>query len=238
MQKRSSLTVFLAALCLCGQVLAQEADIKKRLLERIPNFPAIASVSKSPFKGVYEVVTAEPEIFYTDEQASYLMRGELIDLKSKKNLTEDRMDTLLAVPFVSLPVKDAFVIVRGDGKRKLAVFEDPNCGYCKRFEADLQKLNNVTIYMFLFPILGPDSTEKSKNIWCAKDKAKSWQDWMLKNDTPDTANCDTAALARNIEFGRKHKITGTPTIIFANGTRAPGAMPLDQLEKMLKARSS
>lgn len=238
MRTYPSLSLFLTTLCLCGQVLAQEANVKKRLLERIPNFPTISSVSKSPFKGMYEVVTAEPEIFYTDEQASYLMRGDLIDLKSKKNLTEDRMETLLAVPFVSLPIKDAFVMVRGDGKRKIAIFEDPNCGYCKRFEVDLQKVNNITVYMFLYPILGPDSAEKSKNIWCAKDKAKSWQDWMIKNESPEPNNCDSSALARNVEFGKKHKITGTPTIIFTNGTRVPGAVPMDQLEKMLKARSS
>ena len=237
MRIRSSITLLLATLCLCGQVLAQEADVKKRILERIPNFPTISSVSKTSFKGVYEIVTAEPEIFYTDEQASYLMRGALIDLKSKKNLTEDRMEALLAVPFASLPIKDAFVIVRGDGKRKMAVFEDPNCGYCKRFEADLQKINNVTVYMFLYPILGPDSNEKSKNIWCAKDKAKTWQDWMLRSDPPETVSCDTAALARNVEFGKKHKITGTPTIIFSNGSRIPGAIPADQIEQMLKSRS-
>jgi thiol:disulfide interchange protein DsbC len=229
--------LFLATLCLCGQVLAQEADVKKRLLERIPNFPTISSVSKTNYKGIYEIVTAEPEIFYTDEQATYLMRGALVDLKTKKNLTEDRMEALLTVPFTSLPVKDAFVIVRGDGKRKLAVFEDPNCGYCKRFEADLQKINNVTVYLFLYPILGPDSNEKSKNIWCAKDKAKAWQDWMLRSDPPETASCDVAALTRNVEFGKKHKITGTPTIIFGNGSRIPGAIPADQLEQLLKTRS-
>lgn len=237
MRIRSSITLFLATLCLCGQVLAQEADVKKRLLERIPNFPTINSVNKTSFKGVYEIVTAEPEIFYTDEQASYLMRGAMIDVKSKKNLTEERMEALLTVPFASLPMKDAFVIVRGDGKRKMAVFEDPNCGYCKRFEADLQKINNVTIYMFLYPILGPDSNEKSKNIWCTKDKAKTWQDWMLRNEPPEVGSCDIAALTRNVEFGRKQKITGTPTIIFGNGSRVPGAIPAEQIEQLLKARS-
>jgi thiol:disulfide interchange protein DsbC len=114
------------------------------------------------------------------------------------------MDKLLADRLRQLPLKDAFTIVRGNGKRKLAVFEDPNCGYCKRFERDLQKVDNVTVYMFLYPILGPDSVEKSRNIWCAKDAAKAWQDWMVRNEAApaETPGCDPTALARNREFGR------------------------------------
>lgn len=217
---------------------AQEDTIKKRMAERFPNSPPVTSVTKAPLKGLYEVVIGSgPEIFYVDEQVNYLVRGDLIDLKSRQNLTEERMNALLAVPFNSLPLKDAIVIVRGDGKRKVAIFEDPNCGYCKKFEADLQKVNDVTVYLFLLPILGPDSTEKSKNIWCAKDKGKAWIEWMTKNDKPDSATCDTTALNRNVEFGQKNKITGTPTIFFQNGSRIPGAIPLDQFESLLKSRS-
>jgi thiol:disulfide interchange protein DsbC len=123
--------------------------------------------------------------------------------------------------------------VRGNGKRKLAVFEDPNCGYCKRFERDLQKVDNVTVYMFLYPILSADSTAKSRNIWCAKDKATAWMDWMVRDQVPATATCDTSALNRNIEFGKKHKITGTPTLVFADGSRVPGAINAQQVEKFL-----
>jgi len=128
---------------------------------------------------------------------------------------------------------DAFTMVRGNGKRRLAVFEDPNCGYCKRFERDLQGVDNVTVYLFLYPILGPDSTEKSRNIWCAKDKAKAWLDWMVRDQSPAKASCDSSALTRNTEFGRKHRITGTPTLIFNDGTRVPGAVPAAQVEKQL-----
>ena len=138
-----------------------------------------------------------------------------------------------AIDFNGLPWKDAFTIVRGDGKRKLAVFEDPNCGYCKRFEADLQKVNNVTVHMFLLPILGKDSMEKSKNIWCAKDRAKAWTDWMLRDIMPPAATCDTSALTRNVELSKKFKITGTPTLVFADGSRVPGAISAAQLEKLL-----
>ena len=130
---------------------------------------------------------------------------------------------------------NAFTIVRGDGKRKMAVFEDPNCGYCKRFDADLQKVNNVTVHLFLYPILSKDSAEKSRNVWCAKDKAKTWNDWMLRDVTPPAvaANCDATALTRNVELGKKYKITGTPTLIFADGSRVPGAISSAQVEKFL-----
>jgi thiol:disulfide interchange protein DsbC len=125
--------------------------------------------------------------------------------------------------------------VRGNGKRRVAVFEDPNCGYCKRFERDLQKIDNVTVYMFLYPILGADSNDKSKAIWCAKDQAKAWQDWMVRDlqISAAAADCDTAAITRNVALGRNHKITGTPTLIFIDGSRVPGAMDAKQVEKML-----
>jgi thiol:disulfide interchange protein DsbC len=159
----------------------------------------------------------------------------VIDTKQRRNLTEERIDKLTAVKFEALPLKDAFTIVRGNGQRKMAVFEDPNCGYCKRFERDLQKVDNVTVYMFLYPILGADSTEKSKAIWCAKDRAQAWQDWMVR-DQPQpaaAAACDTSALTRNVELGRSYKITGTPTLVFVDGSRVPGAIDAKEVEKRL-----
>lgn len=212
---------------------AQEDVIRKNLAERIPKLPKIDEVSKSPMAGLYEIRVGGTDIYYTDSTGSYLIDGQLIDAKSGKNLTEERVNKLTAIDFKDLPLKDAIVIKRGTGARKIAIFEDPNCGYCKRFEADLQKINNVTVYMFLYPILGQDSTTKSKNIWCAADKSKAWQDWMLKDGTPRTLNCNTDALARNVEFGKKHRITGTPTLLLADGTRIPGAIGSAQLEKML-----
>ncbi len=129
----------------------------------------IDEVRPTPMKGLYEVRIGT-DLFYTDAKGNYVIQGELIDTKARRNLTEDRIAKLTAVDFSALPLKDAFTIVRGDGKRKVAVFEDPNCGYCKRFERDLQNVDNVTVYLFLYPILSPDSAEKSRNIWCAKDK--------------------------------------------------------------------
>ena len=186
---------------------------------RTPWASTIDEIRKTEMPGLYEVRIGT-DILYSDAEGNFLINGQLIDTRGKRNLTEERMEKLLAIDFSALPLKDAFTIVRGNGKRKVAVFEDPNCGYCKRFERDLQKVDNVTVYMFLYPILGPDSTEKSRGHWCSKDKLKSWQDWMLKNEPPAKADagCDASAIARNVEFGRKHKITGTPTLIFADGS--------------------
>ena len=212
---------------------AQEATLRKNLTERLPQLQKIEEVSKTPMPGLFEVRVNGTDIFYTDAEGNYLIQGSLIDTRQRRNLTEERVDKLTAISFDALPFKDAFTIVRGNGKRKLAVFEDPNCGYCKRFERDLQKVDNVTIYMFLYPILSADSTEKSKHIWCAKDKAKAWQDWMVRDKPAAVANCDSTALDRNVEIGHKHKINGTPTLIFSNGTRVPGAIASAEVEKYL-----
>lgn len=232
---KSLLAALLASLALTAS--AQEATIRKNLAERLPQLPKIDEVSKSPLPGLYEIRVNESEIYYTDAQGNYLIQGNIIDVRQRRNLTEERVDQLTAIDFKDLPLKDAFTVVRGDGKRKLAIFADPNCGYCKRFERDLGKIDNVTIHTFLYPILSPDSAEKSKNIWCAKDKGKSWQDWMLNEQLPATASCDTSALGRNLALGRKHKITGTPTLIFADGSRVPGALNPQQIEKLLAAAS-
>ena len=212
---------------------AVESALRKNIPERMPNFPKIDEVSRTPMPGIYEIRVGT-DLFYTDAEGNYILSGEMMDTRNRVNLTEQRMDRLLAIDFSQLPVKDAFTIVRGNGKRKLAVFEDPNCGYCKRFERDLQKIDNVTVYMFLYPILGPDSIEKSKAVWCAKDRGRAWQDWMVKGEPlkGDTA-CDVSVLVRNTEFGRRHKITGTPTLIFADGSRVPGAIGAADIEKML-----
>ena len=214
------------------------AAIRKNLAERLPQLPAIEEVSASPMPGLYEVRLAGAEIVYTDAQGNYLVQGQVFDTQQRRNLTEDRINKLTALNFSELPLKDAFTLVRGDGKRKLAVFVDPNCGYCKRFERDMEKIDNVTIYLFLYPILGPDSVQKSQSVWCAKDKAKTWSDWMVRNQPIPAAECDAAAVARNVELGRKHKITGTPTLLFTDGSRVPGALPIAEVEKLLVAATA
>ncbi len=221
---------------LAGLAQADEASIRKNLAERIPQLKQIDEVNKTAVPGLFEIRVNGSEIFYVDADANHLIQGNLIDTKQRRNLTEERIEKLSMVAFDSLPAKDGFTIVRGNGKRKLAVFEDPNCGYCKRFERDLQKVDNVTISMYLYPILGEASVEKSKAVWCAKDKGKAWQDLMVREQAPPAAGapgCDTTALDRNMAFGKKHKITGTPTLIFADGSRVPGAISTAQVEKYL-----
>ncbi len=219
-----------ATLALSFGAHAQEAEIRKALGQRIPQFGKIDEVVATPMKGLYEVRVGT-DVFYTDAKGNYIIQGELIDTQARRNLTEDRINKLTAIDFSALPLKDAFTIVRGNGKRKLAVFEDPNCGYCKRFEKDLQNVDNVTVYLFLYPILSPDSAEKSRNIWCAKDRAAAWQDLMVRDKVPEAATCDTGAVQRNLAFGKKHKITGTPTVLFSDGTRVPGAIGAAAIEK-------
>lgn len=211
---------------------ATAARIRKNLMERLPQIDKVDEVNRTSMPGLFEV-RIDTDIVYTDAEANFLIYGNLVDTRSKRNLTEERQAKLNALDFDALPLADAFTVVRGNGKRKIAVFQDPNCGYCKRFERDLQKVDNITVHMFLLPILGKDSTDKSGHIWCAKDRAKAWQDWMLRSQVPAAASCDTAALKRNVDFGRKHRINGTPTLVLADGTRVPGAINAEQLEKML-----
>ena len=223
-----------AALTLGLGAHAQDANLKKTLAERIPQLDKIDEIRPTPMQGLYEVRIGT-DLFYSDAKGNYLIQGELIDTKARRNLTEDRITKLTEVQFKDLPLQDAFTVVRGKGERKLAVFEDPNCGYCKRFERDMQKVDNVTIYMFLYPILSPDSAEKSRNIWCAKDQAKAWHEQMLNSKNAPAAQCDPAAIQRNLAFGRKYKITGTPTVIFSNNVRVPGAISAAEVEKHLAA---
>lgn len=222
----------------CTLALADEAAIRKNLPQRVPNLPPIDEVVKTAIPGVYEVRIGGTEIIYSDEQADHVFQGNLIDTRTRSNLTEARMNKLTAVEFDKLPLKDAIVWKSGTGARKLAVFADPNCGYCKRLETDLQKLKNVTIYTFLIPVLGADSAEKSKDIWCSKDPTKAWLGWMLEGKRPEksAATCENP-LERNLAVAQKHRINGTPALIFTDNTRVPGAIGLEEIEKRLGAAS-
>jgi thiol:disulfide interchange protein DsbC len=231
------LTLFaLGALALPSH--ADEAAIRKAIAERMPHLPKIDEISKTPIPGIYELRFGT-DVVYTDETGNHLIEGAIFDTKAQVDLTKARVDKLTAIDFASLQAKDAMVFKQGNGSRKLAVFADPNCGYCKRFERDLLSLKDVTIYTYLLPILGQDSNKKSRDIWCAKDRAKAWRAWMIDNVTPvqSMGACDTTALERNLELSRRHKITGTPAVVFEDGTRAPGAVPAAEIEKRLKEAS-
>jgi thiol:disulfide interchange protein DsbC len=233
--QRALLALGLSAL-LALPAWAEEAVIRKNLAERLPNLPKIDEVTKTPIPGLFEVRLGS-EVIYTDASGSHIVQGSIIDTKTKIDLTEARINKLTAIDFASLPLKNAVVIKQGTGARKLVVFADPNCGYCKRLERDLVALKDVTIYNFIYPILGPDSTAKSKDIWCAKDPAKAWRDWMVdgKLASKAAANCDTTALDANNELGRKYRVQGTPAVVFEDGTRAPGAIPAAQIEARMAA---
>ena len=229
--------LLLAALFMSSlPALANEAVIRKAITERMPNAPKIDEVRPAPMPGLWEIRIGN-EIRYTDPTGTYLIEGELIDLKAKKNLTEDRVAQLNRVDFAALPFKDALMWKNGTGKRRIAVFADPNCGYCKRFEKGLQELKDVTVYTFLIPILGGDSSEKSKAIWCAKDGASTWLAWMLKGEQPPKApaGCDDGAIERNLALSRKIHVNGTPAILLEDGNRIPGAVGAVELEKRLQA---
>lgn len=231
---RLALGLSLSAL-VAGTALADEALIRKNLLDRMPSLPKIDEVSKSPMPGLWELRMGT-DILYTDETGTYIIDGSIFDVRTRTDLTKARVDKLTAIDFAALPLKDAVAVKQGNGSRKLVIFADPNCGYCKRIEKDLLKVKDVTIYTFLLPILGADSVAKSKDIWCAKDSGKVWRAWMIDGATPPSIEkCDTAALDRNVEMSRKYKVNATPALVFEDGTRVPGAIPLDRIEKQLSA---
>jgi len=225
---------FVLAAAFGGQAVADEADIRKAMEAKLGT--KVESVTKSGYMGLYEVY-ADGQLLYTDEKmTTIIVGGQLIDAKTMKNVTDERMKKLTAIKFSELPLERAIKQVRGDGKRIMATFEDPNCGYCKRLAKDLLKLENVTVYTFLYPILSEDSVRKSKQIWCSSDRAKAWNDWMVDGKAPaGREDCDTSAVTKNQEFGRKLNISGTPTMFFADGERVPGAMPLPRIEQKLGA---
>jgi len=210
--------------------LTTEVIIKRTLENRLGGIK-IEAVAKTPYLGLYEV-RVDGEILYTDEKMNYIFSGNILDAKTMQNITEKRLRELSAVKWENLPLEGAFKTVRGNGKRILANFSDPNCPYCKRFEKDLAKVDDITIYTFLYPVLSQDSHEKSKAVWCSADKSKAWSELMLNGTVPAAARCDTP-IDKNLEFGRKYRVTGTPTLIFANSEHVPGAIAAEQIEKLL-----
>jgi thiol:disulfide interchange protein DsbC len=234
--RRTALALGLLTLALGAA--AQEAAIRKAIAERLPKLPPIDEVTRTPVPGLWEVRYGETEIFYSDDKGDFiLVNGSMVNTKTRVDLTEARIEKLTAISFDKLPLKDAVVIKQGNGNRKLAVFADPNCGYCKRFEADLANLKDVTVYNFVIPILGPDSVAKANDIWCSKDQARTWRGWMVEGKLPAKPQgaCDTSAVERNLAFSRAHRITGTPALIFEDGTRKSGALPAAQVETLLVA---
>ena len=232
MRIRSLFALVAAAALLAIPALAQDLDKVRAALKRnIPEAP-VDSLRKVPYSGLSEVVLGG-EIYYTDEVGAFLVMGSIVDLKTKENITEQRSRQLNKVDFAKLPLDSAIKIVRGNGSRRIAMFADPNCGYCKRFERDLIGINDITVYVFLYPILSPDSVEKSKQVWCAADRGKAWLDHMVRDAAISGDSQCATPIEKNLAFGQSKKIQGTPTIFFEDGERVPGAMPIADFEKKL-----
>jgi thiol:disulfide interchange protein DsbC len=207
--------------------------LKSTLQARIPEIQ-IKSISKSPIAGLYEVNVGS-QMVYTDASGDYVIAGDLVDTKSRTNVSEAHLAELNKVDFASLPLDRAVKVVKGNGARRIAVFSDPNCPYCKQLETTLKSVDNVTVYTFLYPVLSPDSLTKSKAIWCAADRGKTWEAWMINRQPPAAAaaNCDTSALDKNLALGHSLNVTGTPTIFLPDGHRLPGAVSASQLNEAL-----
>jgi thiol:disulfide interchange protein DsbC len=220
---------------------ANEAEIRKAVEAMFGSGVKVEGVSKTGILGLYEIRLATEDgakILYTDEAATYYFVGNIIDNRSQTDLTEQRLRKLNAIRFADLPLAQSFKIVRGKGSRQLAYFADPRCSFCRRFDQEVAKLDDVTVHVFLLPVIAPDSAAISKAVWCAPDRAKAWLDLMLNGVTPPPAkaNCD-APLEKNVALSQKYRINGTPTLVFADGQRVAGMMPAARLSKMLDEAS-
>lgn len=243
------LRLFLLAALSCSVALAQtpkasvskgappapgsvEAQVAARFAERSGNKPD--QVFKGP-AGLYEVFIRS-EVYYVDANVNFVIAGKMYDARTREDLTQKRLDETMKVDLKALPYDRAIKTVRGDGSRTIVTFEDPNCPYCKLLWKNMTELKNVTIYTFLYPILSAESMEKSKAIWCSKDRAAAWDGYMVQGKNPATpsADCKTP-LEENIALGRELGISGTPTVIFADGGRTAGSMPVAQLEQRIAA---
>lgn len=213
-------------------VQAEEDEIRQSLKSKFPNVGKLEHVIKTPYAGLYEVVI-DDQLLYTDEQGKYLFEGNVIDLTSRRDVTEERRLKLFAIEFDKLPLDLAVKKVKGNGKRKIAQFTDPNCGFCKRLEREFSKTDNVTIYSFLYPIF-QGSAELVRNVHCAGDPVKAWDDLMLNGIAPPEATCKTPT-DKVLALGKKLRVGGTPNLIFGDGTRSPGYLPAAELEKRLDA---
>jgi thiol:disulfide interchange protein DsbC len=226
-----------ASLMFAATAQANESVIRKALTQQFPN-ANIASVKKTPYSGLFEVYL-DGQLIYVDAKAQYVFSGDVIDLKSRANLTQERLNRLQAIDWSTLPLKDALKMVKGKGERKLVVFSDVDCPYCRKFEAELTKVDNITIYTFLYPIEGlhPKAVQTSKQIWCAPDRNKAWDEYITRGTIPSNDGTCANPVDTTIALGNKLKVSGTPTLVFANGVRVPGMVPAVQLERLLAANA-
>lgn len=212
---------------------ASEAVIRKALSERFPG-AQVTSVTKTPYSGLYEVYV-DGQLVYMDAKGQYIFTGDVIELKSRTNLTQARLAKLQAVDWSVFPLNNAIKTVKGKGERKLVLFSDVDCPFCRKFEAELDKVDNITVYTFLYPIEGlhPKAVQTSKQIWCAPDRNKAWDDYIAKGTIPNNDGKCAHPVDATVALGNKLGVSGTPTLFFANGVRVPGMVPAAQLERLL-----
>ncbi len=226
-----------ASLMMTSAAQANEKLIRSTLSGQFPG-AQISSVVKTPYSGLFEVYL-DGQLIYVDAKAQYVFTGDVIDIKNRRNLTQAKLNQLQAVDWKTLPLGNALKTVKGNGSRKLVVFSDVDCPYCRKFEAELAKVDNITVYTFLYPIEGlhPKAVQTSKQIWCAPDRNKAWDDYITSGNVPNNDGKCSNPVDETIALGAKLKISGTPTIIFANGQRVPGMVPAPQLERLLAAHA-
>ena len=212
---------------------AQQAALKQKLAQRLPSLPPVDEMRPAPLAGLIEVRAGE-HLIYTDAKGDYIFDGSLIETQSKRNLTEERLEQINRIDFATLPIKDAVVWKNGNGRRKLVVFADPNCGYCKHLEKSLQEIKDVTVYTFVIPILGDDSKAKTENLWCSKDRTQAWRDWMLDGQAPARAlGLCASPTQRNLAMAQRLRVNGTPAMFFEDGSRLAAAAPANVVEQRL-----
>ena len=234
----SGLALAATLLLSTAQVQANETVIRKALTQQFPG-ATITSVKATPYSGLFEVYL-DGQLVYADAKGQYIFDGNVIDLKTRTNLTQARLNQLQAIKWESLPFANAIKTVKGNGARKIAVFSDVDCPYCRKFEAELDKVDNITVYTFLYPIEGlhPKAVQMSKQIWCANDRNKAWDDYIKRGSVPSNDGKCANPVDATIAMGQKLKVGGTPTIFFVNGQRVPGMVPAAQLERLLAAAGS
>ncbi len=226
-----------ATLLFAATAQANESVIRKALTQQFPG-ATISSVQKTPYSGLFEVYL-DDQLIYVDGKAQYVFAGDVIDLKNRSNLTQARLNQLQAVKWETFPLNNALKTVKGNGARKLVLFSDVDCPYCRKFEAELAKVDNITVYTFLFPIEGlhPQAPQVSRQIWCAPDRNKAWDNYIASKSVPKNDGKCANPVDANIALANKLRVSGTPTLFFANGQRVPGMVPAAQLEKLLAANA-
>jgi len=235
-----NLSGLLVALIFSMHAFADEASLRKAIDATYPKMQ-VGSIVKTPYSGLYEVYM-NGQIIYTDDKLSFLIaEGHLVDPKTKRDITSERMAELTKIDFSALPLDQAIKVIKGNGSRKIAVFSDPDCPFCKRLEQkELVNITDVTIYTFLLPLeqLHPDAANKSKAIWCAPDRAKAWQDWALNNQLVKNDGACDHPLAKVADIAKKIGVTSTPTIFFADGKRMLGAYPAAEIERGMSSSAA